>query len=275
MEWFRVDVAFILSAEFLALPEAPRAHWLSLAAYCSQQENGGVMKGAAKWKDREWSFSAGLRLRSVQKLLELGLLKLGSTVSDPSLDPVSTESGPSLDQGRGLCSDDYVLASYDVDGEQRLKRTSETNSNNAKRRWRRDATADSAADAKRDVRNAHTDPTRRDETDNILPLALVHPDAPRARFDFEAVYRDYPRHEGKKKGLLLCEREVRTPADFEDLVRAVANYKAIASPGYEKHFSTFMGCWRDYVEAPKPRAPLTREEQAELDRAQRVNGVNP
>lgn len=265
MEWFRVDVAFILSAEFLALPEAPRAHWLSLAAYCAQQENGGVLKGAAKWKDREWSFSAGLRLRSVQKLLELGLLKLGSTLS-----------GPSLDQGRGLCSDDYVLVRYDADGEQRHRRNGEINSNNAKEGWRKRAAAAATADANPSVRNARTDETdETDETDRILPLALVHPSAPGPRFDFEVVYRDYPRHEGKKKGLQLCAREVRTPADYDDLVRAVANYKAIASPGYEKHFSTFMGCWRDYVEAPKPRAPLTREEQAEIDRAQRVNGVSP
>jgi hypothetical protein len=142
VDWFRVDVAFVLSAEFLALPEAPRAHWLALAAYCAQQENGGVLKGAVAWRDREWSFSAGMRQRSVRVLVNLGLVRI-----------------------HDLCQQDYVLVRYDVDGEHRHQRTSETNANNAKVGWQKRAAAEATADAKNERRNARTNETRRDERD--------------------------------------------------------------------------------------------------------------
>lgn len=85
------------------------------------------------------------------------------------------------------------------------------------------------------------------------------PASPGDEFDFDAVYAAYPRKEGKKKGLQRCRSQIKTREKYDALLRAVKNYAAIASPGYEKHFDTFMGCWEDYVDAglltPRPAEP--------------------
>jgi hypothetical protein len=236
MEWFGVEVADILSAEWLALPEAPRAHWLSLHAYCALHENGGVIRGAARWRDREWSFAAGLRLRSVSTLLDLGLLRLSE-----------------------VCQEDYVLANYDSRGEQRTQATSRIKSNAAKERWRRHAERTGGADAPPSpVLSTRRDETRRDETvRSAEPLSLV-PLEPSWKPDFEGLYQGYPRKKGKDKGMQVCRKQIRTPVDFEDLRRAIANYAAEVrgkDPQYTKYFSSFMECWRDYVVVDEPPPP--------------------
>jgi hypothetical protein len=241
MEWFGVEVADILSAEWLALPEAPRAHWLSLHAYCALHENGGVIRGAARWRDREWSFAAGLRLRSVSTLLDLGLLR-------------SSE----------VCQEDYVLANYDSRGEERSQATSRIKSNAAKTRWQRYADARAGADAQTALSNARDvrDETRRDDQSvaaSAPPAAPLLPFEPRWKPDFEVLYHGYPLKKGKQKGIASCERQIRTPADYEALRRAIANYAAEVrgkDPQYVKHFSTFMGCWRDYLEVHVGAAPV-------------------
>jgi hypothetical protein len=75
-------------------------------------------------------------------------------------------------------------------------------------------------------------------------------------FDFEAVYAEYPRKLGRKKGLQRCKSQITSREKYDALVRAVRNYRAIKAGSdeqYVMHFSTFMGCWEDYVEA-KPGA---------------------
>lgn len=77
--------------------------------------------------------------------------------------------------------------------------------------------------------------------------------SPASKFDFAALYALYPRKVGKTKGLAQCHRQIKTAADFESLRLAIETYRAAVagkSSEYVKHFSTFMGCWRDYLEAP-------------------------
>jgi hypothetical protein len=102
-------------------------------------------------------------------------------------------------------------------------------------------------------------------------LELVRPEPSKPRFDFEALYRTYPRKEGKRDGMRICERDIRTPADFEALTKAVANYASIAKPGFVKHWSSFMANWRDYVEPIEVEAAMTPEDRAQLERARRWN----
>lgn len=73
-------------------------------------------------------------------------------------------------------------------------------------------------------------------------------------FDFESVYRDYPRKVGKAKGLKICKAQIRTEEDFEALKLAVEHYldyctKNATEVRFIKHFSTFMGEWRDWLDA--------------------------
>lgn len=72
-------------------------------------------------------------------------------------------------------------------------------------------------------------------------------------FDFDLIYKNYPRKLGKLKGLEICRRTIKTQQDFEDLKKSVNNYSTYCKTEntekkFIKHFSTFMGCWKDFIE---------------------------
>lgn len=72
--------------------------------------------------------------------------------------------------------------------------------------------------------------------------------------DFESLYRKYPRKEGKQKGIAACKAQIKSPEDYAALSLAIDRYSAhLKTHGTEtrfvKHFSTFMGSWRDWLEA--------------------------
>jgi len=74
----------------------------------------------------------------------------------------------------------------------------------------------------------------------------------RSRHDLEIVYKNYPRKQGKQRGMKTAYSQVKTDQDYTDLQTAVANYSAyckreISEPRYIKQFSTFMSEWRDWV----------------------------
>ena len=104
-------------------------------------------------------------------------------------------------------------------------------------------------------------------------LALIT-EPPKPKFDFEVLYKRYPRKEGKSRGLKVCKREVRTQADYEALGKAIDEYArrvAGKSEDYVKYFSTFMGEWRDYLEPAAGEAVdeglrATRQLMALVDR---------
>lgn len=82
-----------------------------------------------------------------------------------------------------------------------------------------------------------------------MPSAVVE----RVRFDFETLYKSYPRKEGKAVGLKKCKVEIKTPADFELLKKAIQSYLNFCTTNktetrYIKHFSTFMTSWRDWLD---------------------------
>lgn len=87
-------------------------------------------------------------------------------------------------------------------------------------------------------------------------------------FDFESVYRRYPRKIGKTKGFKKLKTDIRTQEDFERLIVAVENYavsRRDQDSQYTKHFSTFVGEWRDWLTfvpsdnpAPTPNNPAYR-----------------
>lgn len=85
------------------------------------------------------------------------------------------------------------------------------------------------------------------------PDQRTSPAAPVARVsdeDLLGVYQDYPLREGKTKGLKKLKTQIRTLEHLEALKGALANYKASRKvrEGFVKHFDTWAGCWRDYLE---------------------------
>jgi hypothetical protein len=91
--------------------------------------------------------------------------------------------------------------------------------------------------------------------------ALLIPTEPKARFDFEALYKRYPGRKGKSGGMAICHRDIRIQADYEQLGRAIDAYAAERSgedPKFTLHFATFMGKWEDYL-PPGPSEQLDAE----------------
>lgn len=94
--------------------------------------------------------------------------------------------------------------------------------------------------------------TPNEEYKNIRKKETYTPECVDSRFDFESVYQSYPRKMGKGKGLARCKAQVKTPEDFDALNAAVRNYteemrRSQTEQKYIKHFSSFMGEWRDWI----------------------------
>lgn len=108
------------------------------------------------------------------------------------------------------------------------------------------------------LRSQEKDQDQEKEQEHTPPkggrLELI-PTEPSNAFDFVALYQSYPRHEGRKRGLELCTKQIRTQADYERLSAAIANYATGVvgrPPDKVKQFDTFMNCWTDYVDSGPP-----------------------
>jgi hypothetical protein len=78
--------------------------------------------------------------------------------------------------------------------------------------------------------------------------------------DFEALYAKYPHKVGKSPGLKIARAQIKTPEDYAKLEQAIANFsryheKRGTEKNYIPYFKTFMGQWRDWIEAPEDPVP--------------------
>lgn len=92
--------------------------------------------------------------------------------------------------------------------------------------------------------------------------------SPFTRSDFDSVYQEYPRKEGKSKGIDKCQAQVKNEADFQALRSAISRYKAHCEgkgiePQYIKHFSSFMASWRDWLDPATGTSTIKAEESWE------------
>lgn len=60
MRWLNIEIANLRSPAFVGAEPVERATWLSLLAYCADQENGGVIADCRSWKDRQWQQTCGI-----------------------------------------------------------------------------------------------------------------------------------------------------------------------------------------------------------------------
>ena len=107
--------------------------------------------------------------------------------------------------------------------------------------------------------NERNERNERNEVKESLKIAGTN-------FDFENIYKNYPRKEGKKKGFQVCMKKIQTEQNFHDLKKAVENYSKHCDImrqeiKYIKHFSTFMGEFEDWV---NPDASLLEAPQSKL-----------
>ena len=60
MRWLNIEIANLRSPAFVGAEPVERATWLSLLAYCADQENGGRIAECRSWKDRQWQQTCGI-----------------------------------------------------------------------------------------------------------------------------------------------------------------------------------------------------------------------
>jgi hypothetical protein len=95
---------------------------------------------------------------------------------------------------------------------------------------------------------------------------------PKFKPDCAEIYKSYPLKKGKAGGLKIVQREITSAELQSDLLRAIAKYSADLKASktekrYIKHFSTFMGQWRDWLDddAGKETLGAGKNYQAERD----------
>lgn len=66
MRWINTDVGTLRAPEFIGSTPAERGTWFCVLGYSVEQENGGRIKNAIEWKDRQWQQTAGVTLREVR-----------------------------------------------------------------------------------------------------------------------------------------------------------------------------------------------------------------
>lgn len=71
MNWLNIKLVNLRSPEYIGSEPVARATWLNVAAYCAEQENGGTIKGAKGWKDRQWQQTCGVTLDEVTTATKL------------------------------------------------------------------------------------------------------------------------------------------------------------------------------------------------------------
>lgn len=74
------------------------------------------------------------------------------------------------------------------------------------------------------------------------------------KFNFEPIYKKWPRKEGKGKGMKKLEKSIKTEADFMRLDRSTDNAIALfmqerREKKFIPHWSTFCNNWEDYENA--------------------------
>lgn len=73
----------------------------------------------------------------------------------------------------------------------------------------------------------------------------------------EQLYKNYPIKKGKTVGVKRLLRQIKSDEDLKQLEKAIKNYASECKgkeEQYIKHFSTFAGCWQDYLEvSPKSK----------------------
>ncbi len=105
-----------------------------------------------------------------------------------------------------------------------------------------------------DSRDDDSDSRNMDSDSPLLPSYLLYSNtlhAPRSiEGRLEEAYKTYPAKKGKTRGFAKLKKEIRTETDFRNLLAAIEKYKKSddVKRGFVKHFSTFAGEWRDWLD---------------------------
>lgn len=99
MEYLNITLRVLRSAEFVGADVAALGTWLRVVGYCVDQENGGLIKGAADWDDRSWMLACGVTADDVEKaapvlsMVGVDLVALGYPTEQEEAYRIQREAG--------------------------------------------------------------------------------------------------------------------------------------------------------------------------------------
>lgn len=93
----------------------------------------------------------------------------------------------------------------------------------------------------------------KDSDNTVLIRVIGNINNNKEEFDFLKLYELYPKKEGKTKGLKTCKVQIKTENEYNQLKTAIVKYRQLCEANrvdlkYIKQFSSFMHCWRDYLD---------------------------
>lgn len=99
----------------------------------------------------------------------------------------------------------------------------------------------------------------------LEPKNICSPSA--SEFDFEGVYKKYPRKQGKSVGMRKLKSQIKTPARFEDFKKALDRFlehhsNAGTSQEFYPYFSSFVSQWSDWLDPDVGKSVNEFEENA-------------
>lgn len=71
MEFINIPTALFSSPEYIGAEPVQRATWISLLAWCCEQENGGIIEGCRSWGMRRWMQTCGVTDQEINEENEL------------------------------------------------------------------------------------------------------------------------------------------------------------------------------------------------------------
>jgi len=80
MHWLNIEIIRTQGPEYTSAEPAQQLAWFHLLLYCAQQENGGIIREAATFTDRQW-----MRLIDVEGATLRGECLLWTWAQDGSL----------------------------------------------------------------------------------------------------------------------------------------------------------------------------------------------
>jgi hypothetical protein len=106
--------------------------------------------------------------------------------------------------------------------------------------------------------SCHLNGEREKEENKYIHTPLGKSRKPRKQYseEFEKIYSEYPRQEGKTRGYKTFQKEILSETDLNQLAAAVSNYrraKVDCEYQFLMHFGTFMNQWTDWVDPPQAK----------------------
>ena len=100
---------------------------------------------------------------------------------------------------------------------------------------------------------ARPDPAATNERTNDTNERNEHAQLKPSDREFEEAYAEYPRKEGKSRGMAKLKAQIKTTASLKDFKAAVGRYlehtrQHAVEPKFIKHFSTFVTEWKDWLD---------------------------